>query len=135
MNRRDEREQAFLLIFEYTINQESVAQIIENAGQARDLTPSAFASSVATGAQEQQERIDQTIAQYSRGWQLRRLPRVSLALLRLAVYEMCFLPEIPLSVSINEVVDLAKKYGGKEDAPFINGVLGSVAKELEKADV
>ena len=51
-----------------------------------------------------------------------------LALLRLAIYEMMYEKDIPLSVSINEVVDLAKKYGGSEDAPFINGVLGSVAK-------
>lgn len=53
-----------------------------------------------------------------------------LALLRLALYEMKFEPDMPISVSINEAVSLAKKYGGAEDAPFINGVLGSAAKEI-----
>lgn len=61
---------------------------------------------------------------------MNRLSRVSFALLRLAIYEMMFETEIPISVSINEAVNLAKKYGNSEDAPFINGVLGSVAKEL-----
>ena len=61
---------------------------------------------------------------------MNRLSKVSLALLRLAIYELMFEAEIPVSVSINEAIDLAKKYGGSEDAPFINGVLGSVVKEL-----
>ena len=63
-----------------------------------------------------------------------RLSKVSFALLRVAIYEMMFVDSIPVSVSINEAVDLAKKYGGADDAPFINGVLGSVAKELEPAN-
>ncbi len=92
---------------------------------------SAFAEKVATGVQDNEAVIDEKIEQNIHGWKMSRLSRVSLALLRLAIYEMMYEKDIPLSVSINEVVDLAKKYGGSEDAPFINGVLGSVAKELE----
>ena len=128
MNRRDQREQAFILIFERTINNDTIAQIVENAGESRDLVLSAFAEKVATGVQDNEAVIDEKIEQNIHGW---KMSRVSLALLRLAIYEMMYEKEIPLSVSINEVVDLAKKYGGSEDAPFINGVLGSVAKELE----
>ena len=61
---------------------------------------------------------------------IRDRSKVSLSLLRLAIYEILFEDEIPVSVSINEAVDLAKKYGTAEDAPFVNGVLGSVAKEF-----
>ncbi len=57
-----------------------------------------------------------------------------MSLLRLALYEMRYVPDIPVSVSINEAVDLAKKYGGADDAPFINGVLGSAAKESGEKD-
>ena len=128
MNRRDQREQAFILIFERTINNDTIAQIVENAGESRDLVLSAFAEKVATGVQDNEAVIDEKIEQNIHGWKMSRL---SLALLRLAIYEMIYEKDIPLSVSINEVVDLAKKYGGSEDAPFINGVLGSVAKELE----
>ena len=92
---------------------------------------SAFAEKVATGVQDNEAVIDEKIEQNIHGWKMSRLSRVSLAFLRLAIYEMMYEKDIPLSVSINEVVDLAKKYGGSEDAPFINGVLGSIAKELE----
>ena len=135
MNRHQQREQAFILIFERTINRDTVAQILENAGECRDLEISAFAERVATGTQNHEAKIDGHIQRHIQGWTMNRLSRVSLALLRLAIYEMLFEQEIPVKVSINEVVDLAKKYGGKEDAPFINGVLGSVAKEMEITDV
>ena len=118
-------------IFERTINNDTIAQIVENAGESRDLVLSAFAEKVATGVQDNEAVIDEKIEQNIHGWKMSRLSRVSLALLRLAIYEMMYEKDIPLSVSINEVVDLAKKYGGSEDAPFINGVLGSIAKELE----
>lgn len=117
--------------FERTINNDTIAQIVENAGESRDLVLSAFAEKVATGVQDNEAVIDEKIEQNIHGWKMSRLSRVSLALLRLAIYEMMYEKDIPLSVSINEVVDLAKKYGGSEDAPFINGVLGSIAKELE----
>ena len=109
MNRRDQREQAFILIFERTINNDTIAQIVENAGESRDLVLSAFAEKVATGVQDNEAVIDEKIEQNIHGWKMSRLSRVSLALLRLAIYEMMYEKDIPLSVSINEVVDLAKK--------------------------
>ena len=59
---------------------------------------------------------------------------MALSIMRLAVYEMLFLPDIPVSVSINEAVELAKKYGGEEDSTFINGVLGGVSREMPEGD-
>ncbi|MFR9228151.1 MAG: transcription antitermination factor NusB [Acutalibacteraceae bacterium] len=129
MNRRDQREQAFILIFERTINNDTIAQIVENAGESRDLVLSAFAEKVATGVQDNEAVIDEKIEQNIHGWKMSRLSRVSLALLRLAIYEMMYEKDIPLSVSIKG--GFGEKYGGSEDAPFINGVLGSIAKELE----
>lgn len=131
MNRRDQREQAFILIFERVMNHNTIAEIIENSREGRDLVLSDFAKKIAMGAQEQEAVIDNKIEQNIHGWKMNRLSRISFALLRLAVYEMMFEKDIPVSVSINEVVNLAKKYGGSEDAPFINGVLGSIAKELD----
>lgn len=130
MNRRDQREQAFILIFERTVNQNTIAEIIQNAGECREWMLSDFAEKIATGAQEKEAIIDEKIEQNIHTWKMNRLSRVSFALLRLAIHEMMFETEIPISVSINEAVNLAKKYGNSEDAPFINGVLGSVAKEL-----
>ncbi|MFQ9845988.1 MAG: transcription antitermination factor NusB [[Clostridium] leptum] len=67
------------------------------------------------------------------GWTKNRLSRVAVSVLRTAVYEMLYEEKIPVSVSINEAVEIAKTYGSTEDASFVNGVLGSVAKELESA--
>ena len=64
------------------------------------------------------------------GWKINRISKVSLALLRLAVYEMLYRDDVPVSVSINEAVELSKKYTVKDDTSFINGVLGAVAKSL-----
>ena len=80
------------------------------------------------------EEVEEAIEKHIRGWSLRRLSKVTLALLRLAVYEMLWEESIPASVTINEAVELAKIYGGKDDASYINGVLASVAKSSpEKA--
>ena len=134
MKRRAEREQAFILLFERTVNQETTEQIIENAALSRDMEISDFAMHIAKGVEANEAEIDAKIESSTLGWKINRLSKVSLALLRLAVYEMLYEADIPVSVSINEVIDLAKKYGVKEDASFINGVLGTVAQGLDKQD-
>ncbi|HEX3038334.1 MAG TPA: transcription antitermination factor NusB [Oscillospiraceae bacterium] len=132
MNRREAREQAFILIFERTINHDTTEQIIDSAVLSSDLVISDFAEKIALGAENKEETLDAQIEKNIRGWKMSRLSKVALSLLRMAIYEMEYEKDIPVSVSINEAVDLAKKYGGSDDAPFINGVLGSIAKELEK---
>ncbi len=78
------------------------------------------------------EEIDGKIETYSVNGKVSRLPRVDLAILRLALAEMFYLDEIPVSVSINEAVELAKKYGTEKSPRFINGVLGGAARSLSK---
>ncbi len=130
MKRSEAREQAFVLTFERTINRDSVSRIIDAAGLSKDVIVDDFAERLAEGAEKHEAEIDAQIEKNIRGWKMARLSKVSLSLLRLAIYEILFEQEIPVSVSINEAVDLAKKYGTAEDAPFVNGVLGSVAKEF-----
>lgn len=132
MNRREAREQAFVLIFERSINHDTIDQIIDAAGLSDDVIVDGYAEETALGVERNEAALDEKISSFTRGWTMDRLSRVSLALLRLSIYEMLFGKNVPVSVSINEAVNLAKKYGGAEDAPFVNGVLGSVAKELEK---
>ncbi len=128
MTRREARELAFILLFEKSFSDESIADILENAGQARDITGDAFAIALAEGAVAHTEEIDELISSAAHNWSRDRISRVALALLRLAIYEMRFVEDIPVSVSINEAVELAKCYGGDADAAFINGVLGGVAR-------
>ncbi len=134
MNRRKSREQAFILIFERSISHENTASIIDAAETSENVRIEEFADHVASGVESKEKVLDEAITKYIRGWTMNRLSKVSLSLLRLALYEMKFEPDIPVSVSINEAVNLAKKYGGAEDAPFINGVLGSAAKDIGEKD-
>lgn len=129
MTRREARELAFVLLFEKTFNDYSIRDILINAGEARDVESNAFALSLAEGADEHVVDIDSIISKHSHKWNKERISRVALSIMRLAVFEMQYMKDIPVSVSINEAVELAKKYGGDEDSAFVNGVLGGVARQ------
>ena len=128
MKRREAREQAFILAFEQTINQDSIQHIIDAAGMSRDLIADEFAERLALGVEEHRDELDEIISRYIRGWKMNRLSKTSLTILRMAVYAIRFEKDIPPQVSVNEAVELAKKYGAAEDASFINGVLASVIR-------
>lgn len=134
MKRHEAREQAFVLIFERSINHDTTEQIIDAAGLSSDIIIDDFAEKIAVGVEENEDALNEQIEKNIRGWKMNRLSKVALALLKLSIFEMMFEKDIPISVSINEAIDLAKKYGGADDAPFVNGVLGSVAKELGEKD-
>lgn len=78
------------------------------------------------------EKIDNTIEKNLKSWKMDRIAKVDLAILRLAIYEIFFRDDIPDSVAINEAVELGKAYGTDDSGSFINGVLGRVARELDK---
>ena len=125
------REQAFILCFESLFSDTDIDELADNAGDARDEFLSDYALTCAKGVRDNAELIDSKIGEnLKKGWKISRISKVSLAILRLAVYEMLFIDDVPVSVSINEAVELSKKYTVQDDTSFINGVLGSVAKTL-----
>lgn len=130
MNRKEAREQAFILVFEKSFRDEPVPEIIEAAKEGRELPGDAYMEQAAEGVFQHLEEIDEAIKANLTGWKLERLSRVSLAVLRLSVFEMLHREDIPVSVSINEAVELAKRFATKDDAAYVNGVLGSVARSL-----
>ena len=131
MTRSEAREQAFIVLFEKIFDNEStIGQIVENATEAELIKINAFAEALLKSVDENAELIDHTITEFSKGWSLERLPKVSLAILRLAIGEMKFVEDVPTGVSVNEAVELTKKYGTADDASYVNGVLGAVAKSL-----
>lgn len=77
--------------------------------------------------------LDQQINDVARGWKTRRMGKVDLTIIRLALYEICYDDDVPQKVAINEAVELAKKFGGSESPSFINGVLGKLVRERENA--
>lgn len=131
MTRREARETAFALLFESSFSEQDMDTVIADAQEAETLVPDDFAVSLATGAAANRETIDQRIKDASHKWSMQRISRVSISVMRLAVYEILYVDEIPVNVSINEAVELAKKYGGEEEAAFVNGVLGGIVKVTE----
>lgn len=132
MKRREAREQTFILLFARSISQEKIEDIVTSANEAGDVPVDDFVEMTAAKVEEKEESLDEKIGSFTRGWALSRISKVALSVLRLAVYEILYSGDIPESVSINEAVELAKKYGAAEDAPFVNGVLGSLVREREK---
>ncbi len=131
MNRRKSREQAFVFLFESTFGFQSAEEIIEHAGIAREEKLSDFAKSLFDGTLNNRETVDKYIEKNLNGWEKERLSRTALSILRLSTFEIMLDKETPTNVSINEAVELAKKYGTKEEASYINGVLGSISKIKE----
>ncbi len=124
------REQAVLLVFERLFSDTDLDEIADNLIDSRDIYLSDYAVDTAKEIDEKIDEIDAYISgNLSAGWKISRISRTALALLRVAVYEMKYVNEVPVSVAINEAVELAKKYS-PDDASFVNGVLGAVAKEL-----
>lgn len=93
----------------------------------------AFATELAIGIGSAREKIDAAIKEASEHWRIERMPRVDRNVLRVATYEILFLPEIPRRVTINEAIELAKRYGDAGSSSFVNGVLDRIA-ELAKKD-
>lgn len=132
MTRRAEREKAFIIVFESLFNDNSVEDIISLAEESLDWEESEYVVSTTKAISQCADELDEHIVNNLKsGWTLSRLSKVTLALLRLAVYEMKYLSDVPSSVAINEAVELCKKYATESDASFLNGVLGSISKEVE----
>lgn len=130
MTRSEARELAFILMFEKTFTDDSFEEIIEKATEGRELSLDSFAAELAQGTYSHLGELDELISKNSQNWKLPRISRVALSALRVAVYEMLYERNIPRSVSINEAIELTKKFATPEDASFVNGVLGAVEKSL-----
>lgn len=131
MKRRDAREAAFLLIFEKAFHTEPVGELIESAALCRALSLDDYSSRLVSLWEANMAAIDGKIEPFLTKWRLSRLPKVTLAVLRLAVCELDFFEDIPVRVTINEAIELAKTYGTEEDAAYVNGVLGSYVKAAQ----
>ena len=132
MTRHESRELAFILVFEKSFQDDlTVIELIENALELELFPENAFAENLARKVYDNIEAIDSVIDENLVGWSAKRISRVSRAILRLAACELMF-TDVPVGVAINEAVEIAKKYGSAEDASYVNGVLGSVAKKNNK---
>ncbi|MBQ3136069.1 MAG: transcription antitermination factor NusB [Clostridia bacterium] len=133
MTRHEARELAFVLIFEKSFQDDvTIVELIENALELEIFPTNAFAENLAKKVYKNLEEIDGIIDENLVGWSAKRISKVSRAILRLAVCELLYSENMPVGVAINEAVEIAKKYATTDDASYVNGVLGSVAKKIKK---
>ena len=90
----------------------------------------AFSDELVRGVLEHREAIDATISEKSKNWAISRMAKVDLSILRLAVYELLYRDDIPKNVTINEAIEVAKKFGTEDSPSFVNGILDEVASSL-----
>lgn len=133
LSRSEAREQAFMILFSRSFVDEPPEDTFRDAEQLFVGGVCGYAQAVVLGLEAVQDEVDADISRFlKRGWSLGRISRTSLTILRLAVYEIKYLDNIPDSVSVNEAVELAKKYTINESG-FVNGILGSFIRSREGA--
>lgn len=137
-DRTQARRSALQVLYSGEINQSSPSQLIDEGLALQDEAEKLnnYAISLVYGVDSHRMGIDACLNQVSDNWALDRMPMVDRSILRLAVYEMLYVDAVPVSVTINEAVELAKDFGGEDDSSrFVNGVLGRIAKLIEEGKI
>jgi len=133
LTRREAREKVVELLFETEFRtDEDVREVFAISVENREIPENDYVTRAYFGVQENKEQIDAIIGECSIGWKTHRLTRLSRSVLRLAVYEMMFVEDVPSSVAINEAVELTKRFDDPKAKAFINGVLNAVKNKLEE---
>lgn len=131
IKRRDIRESALILTFEKLFRSDSLDEIFETACEYENIIVNDEVKTLVSGICEKSDEIDSIIAKYSNKRAIERIPKINLAILRLAIYEALYNEKVPINVAISEAVALAEKYAQEPDVSFINGVLGSYSRSDE----
>ena len=130
MTRHQMRQNAFLLTFERIFNTDPVEQVLDLARECENVELNDQVIELFTGVDEKKEELDAEIEKYLKNWSLSRISKVSLAVLRIAMYEMIYCADIDNDIAISEAVKIAQEYTTKEDVSFVNGVLSSAEKAM-----
>ncbi len=151
VNRKSAREIALHLVFEMGFREFEAEEILMDrlsetimnsisgeislyAGKLDD-AQTAYIVDVVKGVAAHLSELDMLIEQNAQGWSMRRISRMTMAVLRLALYEMKYVQDVPVGAAINEAVELAKTYETEETGAFVNGILGAISRQMEKASI
>ena len=131
MNRKTARDLAFKLLYQADIQKEGGEVVFDIAKEEYviDDKSKEYIGNILYGVEENAETINNHISEKSKGWKINRISKISLACLKLGIFEILYCDDIPDQVAANEAVGLAKLYEGEESAKFVNGILSVVIKE------
>lgn len=130
MKRRTAREKALQTLFQIDVSNIEPKEAITHALDEQESDP--FFEELVFGVLEQKDKLDEMISQHLVNWKLDRIANVDRAILRLSVYEMVYQEDIPVSVSMNEAIELAKLFGDDKAPKFVNGVLSNIKNDLKQ---
>jgi len=134
--RRDAREHALQALYSIELHPDSPREAIRLFMEAHPCGKSVknFAIGLLTGILDNQSAVDAKITEKSPNWSISRMSKIDLCIIRLATFELLFRDDIPASVTINEAIEIAKKFGSEESPAFVNGILDEISRGLpEKA--
>lgn len=145
MNRRTAREITLCLLFNFSFNTEEKPDELlelyinyfpdaENGIIPEEIRNDRYISATYFGVTQKLSELDRLIENAASNWKPERISRVSRSILRLAVYELLYIEEIPTKVSINEAIELAKRFDDDNGYSFVNGILGNVVNEISKGE-
>lgn len=125
------RECALKILYAMDITKEDAKFCIDNFWdnhEDKDDEVKEFADTLVLGVEKNKELIDKTISSYAANWELKRMAVIDRNIMRFATFELLFMEDVPPKVSINEAIDIAKKYGDKDSGKFVNGILDKISK-------
>ena len=132
ISRRKSREEAVILLYQSDLLEKDIEKTIANEislGREIDI----FTAEIVRGVKSNLEEIDTIIKRIVENWTIDRIAFIDRNIIRVGIYEMLFKNEIPLKVSVDEAIEIAKRFGQKEDTPkFVNGVLGKIFLEIQQ---
>ncbi len=134
--RLDEQADASRLLTDFWQNfrfaDDVLGEPLETADNPLPTAARSFAETLVKGVVEYRSVIDREIRDVAKNWTLERMATVDLSILRICVYELLYLPEVPKKVTINEAIEISKRYGTKESPSFVNGLLDKVAQKARE---
>jgi len=134
MSRRLTRELAFKIIFQIDMGRNPWKEVLTRAISESTLSEKsgAFLEQLVKGTIQYLKEIDAELMKYAEGWKLERMASTDRNILRMALYEIRYLKDIPPGVTVNEAVELSKKYGDDDSGKFVNGILGNIIRSMER---
>ncbi|OMP67711.1 transcription antitermination factor NusB [Domibacillus epiphyticus] len=130
MNRRASREKAIQALYQMDLSGAEAAEAIENVLNG-DSSESGYLHNIVLGVEDHLEEIDKSIKENLENWSFDRLAKVDRNILRLAVYEMTYVEDVPSKVAMNEAIELAKRFSDERAGKFINGVLSKINQSMK----
>lgn len=133
MSRPLAREMAFKVLFQADVGRNPWQEVLPRTLEDLPLPDKSrdFLEILVRGTVKCLKEIDEEIVRYSKGWTLERMANTDRNILRMAIYEIKYIDDIPPGVTINEAVELAKRYGDVDSGKFVNGILGQLVRELQ----